>query len=79
MCTHHIKGEKVMSRFFSKDMNIQNYAQTEAEAVSRHRLSQPQKDKSTDFDLSASFTSPEIQIIFKRHYLLFLNTHRWFQ
>lgn len=32
-----------MSRFFNKDMNIQNYAQ--AKAVSRHRLSQSQKDK----------------------------------
>lgn len=32
-----------MSRFFNKDMNIQNYAQ--AKAVSRHRLSPSQRDE----------------------------------
>lgn len=69
MCTHHIKVEKVMSRFFNKDMNIQNCAQTSAKAVSIHRFIQSSKHKPilellTEF--SAAFIGYETKIVFKR-------------
>lgn len=55
-----------MSRFFNKDMNIQNYAQTKARAVSRHRLSHSAKDKPIYLNWVLLFIGHEIQLLFKK-------------